>query len=109
MQNGAEAKQVQYIGYVRQGAQGEGYLLVRQLAIHPSGNYRDVPANDPEDFGHCIQCYNDDGQCGNFGELEYHTPAIAGDGAALCDISQTWCYSGSDETIAQIAEALLGV
>ncbi|MFD0714701.1 DUF6786 family protein [Paenibacillus sp. GCM10027626] len=95
--------------YVRHYGNGRANLLVRQFQVEPSGNYLDAPAHDPEARGHCLQCYNDSGDLGNFGELEYHTPAMdAGAGKqSIRDSSQVWCYEGTTAAIMEIQEALL--
>lgn len=101
-------------GYIRRGGNGICHLLVRQIAVQPSGVYRDVPAGDLNDYGHCIQFYNDDGAIGSFGELEHHSPALMPSSAdpapaRRTDVSQVWGYSGSERVIGQIAYRLLGM
>jgi hypothetical protein len=53
-------------------------LFSKSITVDPAGEYIDTPWNAPDDTGYAVQCYNDDGTYGNFGELEYHTPAIGG-------------------------------
>ena len=50
----------------------------------------------------------DDGALGGFGEMEYHTPALASQGpATLTDTSETWGFTGSAEHLTDLAEQLL--
>ena len=58
-----------------------------------------------------IQCYNDDGNLGDFGELEYHSPAIGGDtgNTTYEDRSQVWAFLGRVELVDEVAQRLLGV
>ncbi len=97
-------------GYLRQVEKGTWTLLVRNFFVNPSGEYVDVPWDDEKDFGYAFQSYNDDGQYGNFGELEYHTPAI-GYGTEVntyLDQSHVWAFSGRKEYIFKACESLLG-
>ncbi|WP_372630982.1 DUF6786 family protein [Cohnella sp.] len=100
-------------GYFRQDDRGLCSLVLRAIAPDPSSDYLDTPWGDPEDRGHCVQLYNDDGKIGLFGELEHHAPAVTRnqDQGKLVgwDRSQLWCYSGSFRAIARIADKLLGV
>lgn len=98
------------VGYTRQEVDGRATLLVRNFAINPSADYLDVSADNPNDRGHCLQCYNDNGLLGAFGEVEYHTPVLdcEREGASLIDRSGIWCYSGKSETIERIRYILLG-
>jgi hypothetical protein len=66
------------IDYVRELNSDLCLLYSKTIAIDPAGPYVDTPWLDPADTGYVVQCYNDDGTYGNFGELEYHTPAIGG-------------------------------
>ena len=96
--------------YVRRVGDDRWSLLVRNFLVNPSGEYVDVPWDDPDDLGYAVQVYNDDGTSGAFGELEYHVPAVGGDtGRDACvDFSQVWAFEGSREHIRAIADALLG-
>ncbi|XID91344.1 DUF6786 family protein [Paenibacillaceae bacterium WGS1546] len=99
-------------GYFRQDDRGLCSLIVRTILPDPSSDYLDTPWGDPDDRGHCVQLYNDDGKIGLFGELEHHAPAAtrSPEQGWLVgrDRSQLWCYSGSFETIARIGGKLLG-
>ncbi|BBH20627.1 hypothetical protein Back11_19720 [Paenibacillus baekrokdamisoli] len=103
----AEAKD--RIGYLRVAEDGTYYLLVRSFNMDRAGAYGDVPLDRPEESGHCVQCYNDDGTLGGFGEIEYHTPLMGPGQRKMTDISQVWCYSGDEEQIGKVATELLGV
>ena len=100
------------IGYLRQGLDGYAYLIVRHIQINPSEKYLDVPVHQLNDQGHCVQGYNDSGQFGAFGELEYHTSGIDQEGQdnrlSLEDTSQVWCYRGDRKIVNVIAKHLLG-
>ncbi|MFD2330569.1 DUF6786 family protein [Cohnella sp. GCM10020058] len=97
------------IAYYRE--EGESaHLLVRSFYPVPSRDYRDAPRHSPDDRGHCVQVYSDDGTLGSFGELEYHTPVIDKERGerSLTDRSQVWAYSGRADTIAAIRRLLIG-
>jgi len=99
------------MGYLKQEADGAWTLLVRNCLVNPSAVYLDPPWGDLDDLGYCLQAYNDDSALGDFGEMEYHSPAIGGDtGLPLCtDISQLWAFRGEEGMIRRIAKRLLAV
>ena len=99
------------IGYLRPIGDGKKTLVVRNFFVAPSAEYVDVPWDDLDDVGYAIQCYNDNGDLGEFGEMEYHTPAI-GDGTGLSnyqDRSQVWAFLGDTQSIHETFRLLLGV
>ncbi|GBF75709.1 hypothetical protein PA598K_04136 [Paenibacillus sp. 598K] len=100
-------------GYCRADEGGLYSLIVRQAFIDPSSDYLDTPWLAPDDRGHCVQLYNDDGRLGAFGELEHHAPAARREAATGLytsrDRSQLWCYSGTRRAISDIGRELLGV
>ncbi len=99
------------IGYLRPIGDGKKTLVVRNFFVAPSAEYVDVPWDDLDDLGYAIQCYNDNGDLGQFGEMEYHTPAI-GDGAGLRsyrDLSQVWAFLGDSHSIDETFKCLLGI
>lgn len=54
-----------------------GYLVIyRQFFPQPWRTYCDVPMHDLESQGDAVQVYNDGGQFGGFGEMEYHSPMV---------------------------------
>lgn len=99
------------VGFIREDGEGLWSLLVRNFFVNPSGEYVDVPWDDPNNRGYAVQCYCDDGNLGNFGELEYHTTGIGdGTGTNTCtDISQLWAFRAERPIIERIANRLLAV
>ena len=98
------------IGYLRPIGDGKKTLVVRNFFVAPSAEYVDVPWDDLDDFGYAIQCYNDNGDLGEFGEMEYHTPAI-GDSTGLNsyqDRSQVWAFLGDAQSVDETFRQLLG-
>jgi len=97
------------IGYRYPRADGHWVLIVRNIFVNPSGEYVDVPWNDPQDLGYAIQACNVHSGLGRFSELEYHVPAIGrGTGRSRGeDASQTWAYCGPAAAIDQIVGHLL--
>ena len=95
-------------GYIRPLSHGEHMLVVRNFDVNLSGDYIDVPPNDAEDFGYAFQCYNDDGKLGQFGELEYHAPAVSLRYPQHTDTAQLWAFEGNAADIQAIASILLG-
>lgn len=98
-------------GYLRPLEDDRWALVVRNFSVNPSGEYVDPPWDNLDDLGYAFQAYNDDGQLGTFGELEYHVPAIGGRTGLTgsWDCSQVWAFSGPEEPIRTIAGLLLGV
>jgi len=96
-------------GYFRRLARDEATLVVRNFALDPSGEYVDSPWDDPHDRGYALECYNDSGLNGDYGELEYHSPAIGeGTERGVCfDRAQLWGFQGSEVLIAEIMRRLL--
>ena len=97
------------VGYLyRQGE--EWALVVRNFFVNPSGEYVDVPKNNPDDLGYSINAVNVDSALGDFCEMEYHAPAIeAGLGQARSeDVSQVWAFRGPREAVQAMAKKLLG-
>ncbi|MBI4550842.1 MAG: hypothetical protein HY710_01095 [Candidatus Latescibacteria bacterium] len=97
-------------GYVRPCQDDTWTLVVRNFQVNPSGEYVDVPWEATDDLGYAFQSYSDDGKMGDFGELEYHAPAIGGETGltAYVDRSQVWAFRGARTHIHTIAECLLG-
>lgn len=98
------------IGYLRSFENDKKSLLVRNFLINPSGKYVDTPWDSLDDLGYAIQCYNDNGELGDFGEMEYHTPAIGYETQmdSYEDKSQVWAFWGDGESINHICHRLLG-
>jgi len=97
-------------GYIRPLSDGSSSLIVRSFAVNPSGEYVDTPFDQIEETGYAVQCYNDAGNLGDFGEIEYHSPAIGGTDLTkeYVDYSQVWAFRGSKEAIRQVCTLLLG-
>jgi hypothetical protein len=97
-------------GYLYEG-QGGWRLLVREFRVDAAGLYVDTPWDNLHEYGYCFQSYNDSGESGQFGELEYHSTAIGGDSGRsnITDISHVWGYCGPEKQIRKIGESLLGV
>lgn len=97
------------IGYrFEQG--GRWALIIRNFGVNPSGEYVDVPWDDPADLGYSTQACNVSSGLGQFSELEYHIPAIGGGtGRTRCDdAAQVWAFRGAREAIAAVTNVLLG-
>jgi hypothetical protein len=99
------------IGFIRKCDNESWSLLVRNFLVNPSAEYIDVPWDDLEDTGYAIQCCNDDGNWGDFGEFEYHTPAIGYNTGqtSYTDLSQLWAFNGKRQQIEQVTKWLLSV
>ncbi|MFC5404201.1 DUF6786 family protein [Cohnella soli] len=98
------------VGYIQSSAPNDACLLIRNFNVNPSARYEDVWATKLNDPGHCVQCYNDDGTLGQFGELEIHTPILnpAVDGNNIKDVNQVWCYRGTEQSIRLLCKIILG-
>lgn len=96
------------VGYLVE-QHGGWALIVRNFAVNPSGEYVDVPWDDPSDLGYSTQACNVNSGLGRFSELEYHIPAIGGGtGRLRCDdTAQVWAFRGSKAKILQIARTLV--
>jgi hypothetical protein len=94
-------------GYLRETRDG-ACLVVRNFAVDPSGEYVDVPWDDPGDLGYAFQACSINSALGAFSELEHHAPAAGIDGASSDDVSQVWAYRGPADAIRAIAARLLG-
>lgn len=98
------------VGYLfEQG--GRWAVIIRSYVVNPSGEYIDVPWDDPADPGYSTQACNVNSGLGQFSELEYHIPAIGGaTGHARCDdAAQVWAFRGPKEAIAAITKTMLGL
>jgi hypothetical protein len=84
-------------------------LIIRNFVVNPSGEYVDVPWDDPSDLGYATQACNVNSGLGQFSELEYHIPAIGGStGRMRCeDTAQVWAFRGSQQEIKNVARTLL--
>jgi hypothetical protein len=84
-------------------------LIIRNFSVNPSGEYVDVPWENVEYPGDCVQACNADVEQYTFSELEYHVPAIGHNtGYEKCDdAAQVWAYRGSLKDIRLVANRLL--
>jgi hypothetical protein len=91
------------------GQNNDWSLVVRNFGVNPSGEYVDVPWNDPDWRGFAVQACNVCSGLGAFSELEYHIPAIgAVTGLSSCeDHAQVWAYRGPKKQILAIARRLV--
>ncbi|MHB1001617.1 MAG: DUF6786 family protein [Armatimonadota bacterium] len=95
-------------GYIYQ-SDGLWSLIIRCFDVNPSGEYIDMPWNQPAAPEYVFQACNVNNEMGQFDELEYHAPAIGGkSGIISCeDKSQLWAFRGSRGQIIEIAGMLL--
>jgi hypothetical protein len=84
--------------------------VIRNFTVNPSGEYVDVPWDDPTRLGFAVQACSVNTPAAQFAELEYHTPAIGGDtGRRACeDVSQVWAFRGSRAKLLRIRRILVG-
>ncbi|MBM4090910.1 MAG: hypothetical protein FJ276_16030 [Planctomycetes bacterium] len=84
-------------------------LIIRNFVVNPSGEYVDVPWDDPSDFGYSTQACNVNSGLGQFSELEYHIPAIGGNtGRMRCeDVAQVWAFRGPQQPVLDITRRLV--
>jgi hypothetical protein len=85
-------------------------LIVRNFAVNPSGEYVDVPWNEPGWLGFSTQACNVNSGLGQFSELEYHLPAIGhGTGRTRCDDeAQVWAFRGPESQVRRVCGLLVG-
>lgn len=97
------------IGYLRKLSDACWSLFVRNMHPVPGGFYPDFPIVDPDRRCYAIECYNDGGQYGGFGEAEHHAPSVAtGNTCHSKDVSQLWAFAGSPDAIRRMSSRLLG-
>lgn len=98
------------IGYVYSSGQ-RWALVIRNFLLDPSSDYVDVSWASPEDLadaGYATQACAVNNEIGCFSELEYHAPAIGGEGASTSrDFSQLWAFRGTAQSVRKIARLLL--
>lgn len=96
-------------GYRYQRA-GKHTVVIRNFSVNPSGDYLDVPWLDHDTQAYSMQACSVNCEWGEFSEMEYHAPGIgrATGTANSRDISQLWCFRGSEAEITEIANMLLG-
>jgi hypothetical protein len=96
-------------GYLRRTADTWS-LVIRNFFVEPSGEYVDVPKDDPADFGYAVHAVSVLSSLGDFCELEYHAPALGRyERQTSCtDVSQVWAFRGPAAAIRTVARTLLG-
>lgn len=97
------------IGYLRKLSDDCWSLFVRNMQPVPGGYYPDFPIADPSLRCFAIECYNDGGGYGGFGEAEHHAPTVTtGTTCRSSNVSQLWAFAGSPKAMGKVAGALLG-
>ena len=96
------------VGYLHRGGR-QWSLVIRDFALNPSGEYVDVPWNEPDWLGFAVQACNVNSSLGAFSELEYHVPAIGyRTGCTRCDdATQVWAFRGPKGSILKVARMLV--
>lgn len=100
------------MGYFHAEAGGKAWLIFRAFDTLPGEPYVDVPLTSDELLGgDALQSYNDNGQFGGFGEMEYQEPGlIVGQGPTTRSTSSvTHVLSGDDAAVREAGRVLLGV
>ena len=102
------------MGYYRPLPGGRSVLIVRVFAPQPGAPYVDMPLSRPRGQrtgGDSLQAYNDNGGYGQFGEMEYHDPAVIVGQTPTTRTGSciTHVLAGPDADIRAIGQALLGV
>lgn len=64
------------LSYTRPVQSGQSITIQRHFDVSSWQPYIDVPLDNPDSAGDCVQVYNDGGDFGGFGEMEYHSPAL---------------------------------
>ncbi len=97
------------VGYVRRAGHAWS-LVVRNFFVNPSGEYVNVPKDDPADLGYAVHAVNVLSALGDFCELEYHAPALGLDprNTESTDVSQVWAFRGPHNAIRRLVALLLG-
>ncbi len=98
------------VGYLLSSGE-QSSLVVRNFFVDPSGQYVDVPGDEPTDLGYAVHAVNVNSDLGDFCELEYHAPAIGQDVNQVRgeDLSRVWAFRDPPEEIAVLTHRLLGV
>jgi len=97
------------VGYRYPLGDGSWVLIVRNFFCNPSGWYVDEAMQPEGHIGDAVQCYNDSGNLGGFGEMEYHAPAI-GKKTGLTtytDTSSLWLFKSRDSHLLNLIETLI--
>lgn len=99
------------LGYFNQFNADRAYLIVRNFFNNPSAPYLEERASWPDQRGHSIHIYNDDGALGGFGELECNGQAIGGGTgrSSATDQFVLWLYVGAADKVRNLIPHLLGI
>lgn len=84
-------------------------LYVRFFADTPSSRYLEQPPGDPAHEGDSLYSYNDDGDKGNFGEIEALGRALEPGTASLTDRFELHVWWGDRARVRDLAAKLLGM
>lgn len=96
------------LAYLREVGGGEATLIVRQVVLFPGATYADYPTQDRSRRDIPLQFYNDAGEIGGFGEMEYHSVAATRDNFFCTrDVSRTWCFRGPAARLRALGAELL--
>ena len=98
------------VGYVFRSGRAWS-LVVRNFFVNPSGDYVDVPKDEPSDLGYAVHAVNVLSGLGDFCEMEYHAPAVGQSPQSVesTDVSQVWAFRGPKTAIRTLVTLLLGV
>jgi hypothetical protein len=96
--------------YVHQLSEGFDSVLIRTFRLSCDDNYADIPLDRPSDNGYAAQLFYG-GNRYDFGELEYHGPAVGGEtNRTQCNIkSLLYAASGPREKISDLVKAVLHI
>jgi hypothetical protein len=100
------------VGHLRREQSPDAFvLLVRSFPNDPSAQYTEEPDFAEGVSGDSVHLYNDDGGLGGFGELEARGRTVGQRGGQTESIDRftTWCYRGSHQQLAAVAQQLLGI
>ena len=90
-------------GALRQMQDGKWLLMVYQFPVMPGLQYCDGP-DAARARNQIVQLW--DGF--DFGEMEYHSPAVDRDHPMCVEASLLWCFGGPLESVQGVAQKLLG-
>jgi hypothetical protein len=107
----AAAQTVGLVGHMRSLEADRCVLTIRRSPVDASADYSEEPDFAPGVRGDALHLYNDDGGLGGFAELEARgTPLTDGRAdAASIDRFTTWVFVGERDSLAVIAQELLGI
>lgn len=97
-------------GYISK-SEDKFYLMVRSFYNDPSGAYLKSPVTSPNESGHALHIYNDDGNTGRFAEHECSCLPIGGSTGRRrsSDRISTMYFVDNLENLHEICRLLLGI